>query len=325
MKKVSKKQLKKWEEEAYEYAGLSPKESGLPVTIWIDDFWFFKTFKHKNGKPWIFFQNGYLEDSPVVPMSVSDNPQVPDIKINLFRKDLIAIKLFVRKYKNVLELLCQEQFSLVNIYSMINYSRLDESKKPFLFREFAVLQKQDSGLPLKLWIDNTGTYKKSKHHMRFKVENPKGEEYTHNWLPITLSGIKVKHPENIEISNKDLSDVLTFAEANKDLLSDVSSQKIEFNDFVSRIWKMENGKMVPPPIDTPKVVKDVGYGYFKLQNPYNNKVTYCIKNGTPITNKWFENASDIMKDAIGNLWSNVIYEGNKYYFYPTEDKLIYRK
>ena len=88
---------------------------------------------------------------------------------------------------------------------------------------------------------------------------------------------------------------------------------------------MKDGKMVPPPIDAPKVVKDVGYGYFKLQNPYNNKVTYCFKNEKPITNKWFESASDIMKDAIGNLWSNVVYEGNKYYFYPTEDKLIYRK
>lgn len=326
MAKISEKKLKLWETQSYEYVWLSKEQTGLSVDIWIDDFWFFKTFKHKNGKPWIFFRNGYLEDSPVIPMSVSNNPQVPNIKINLFRKDFIAIKLFVREYEYVLNLLCREKFSLRSLYSMLNYARLDESKKTnLLLTEFAVLQKADSGLPLKLWIDEGGAYKKSGHHMRFKIENPKGESNTSNWLPICLPDIYVKYPDKVKISNKDLSSVLQFAEANKDLLCDVTSQKISFSDFLSKIWTFKNGEMMPPPMDYPQVIRKAGYGYFILQNGYNGKVTYCLEDEKPITNKWFDKADDIVKDVNGNLWSNVVYEGNKYYFYLLEDKLIYRK
>jgi hypothetical protein len=106
--------------------------------------------------------------------------------------------------------------------------------------EMAGLRKPDSGLPVNLWLDETGAYRKGGHWKRIKFQGDYGNEINRNNLfSMTISDDpKIMPPSaesKIKLTAKDIEQIKTFVKNNADSLSKLADQKITFIQFYKQM------------------------------------------------------------------------------------------
>ncbi|PWJ61961.1 hypothetical protein SAMN05720473_11338 [Fibrobacter sp. UWB15] len=103
------------------------------------------------------------------------------------------------------------------------------------------LRTKDTGLPMNIWIDEGGSYKKGKHAPRIKVQtNKKAKVNKDEFLSIDLDG-NVHHEENKkknDLKGAEIEEAKKYVRANKDLLRQIADQKEELSD--DNIKKMKS-------------------------------------------------------------------------------------
>jgi hypothetical protein len=115
-----------------------------------------------------------------------------------------------------------------------------ERKQQDELEEMAGLRKPDSGLPVNLWLDETGAYKQSGHWKRIKFQGDYSNNINRNNLfSMTISNDpKIMPPEaesKIKIPKKDIERIKDFVKNNAELLSKLADQKITFIQFYNQM------------------------------------------------------------------------------------------
>jgi hypothetical protein len=108
--------------------------------------------------------------------------------------------------------------------------------------EMAGLRKSDSGLPVNLWLDDSGAYIRGKHAKRIKFQGDYGNKANAgNMFSMTISKddpqIPVKQLPKLRLSSKDIEAIKAFVKNNADLLDMLADQKISFLQFGQRMRK----------------------------------------------------------------------------------------
>lgn len=92
--------------------------------------------------------------------------------------------------------------------------------------EMSCLRKKRTGLPVNIYVDDSGTWKKMRHANRIKIQCNKGDyPNTRGMIPMSIDDnprILVDNPK-MELSAADINAVKKFVIANKDLLIGLGS------------------------------------------------------------------------------------------------------
>jgi hypothetical protein len=105
-------------------------------------------------------------------------------------------------------------------------------------QEMCILRKRRSGLPVNLYLDDTGSWQTSKHWKRIKFQANKGDRpETRNMIPMSISdNPEVLIPnKKIELSKKELDQVKQFVIDNKEILIQLSDFQIDFVEFTEKM------------------------------------------------------------------------------------------
>lgn len=96
-----------------------------------------------------------------------------------------------------------------------------------------------TGLPMNIWIDETGSYLKGHHSKRIKFQintNPKFQ--TENTCSMTLDGVIPRQQEekmvlskDFNLSSSDVEEVKNFVLNNMYALDKIADQKLDIEDF----------------------------------------------------------------------------------------------
>jgi hypothetical protein len=106
------------------------------------------------------------------------------------------------------------------------------------FLEMSALKKKRSKLPVNLYLDDTGSYKKSGHWKRIKFQGDHGDTTNfQNLITMSISDSPEIFPKNIKIKIpvKEIEQVKQFVIKNAKLLSDLADEKIDIEDFIKNM------------------------------------------------------------------------------------------
>jgi hypothetical protein len=106
--------------------------------------------------------------------------------------------------------------------------------------EMAGLKKPDSGLPVNLWLDDSGAYIRGRHAKRIKFQGDYGNKTNAgNMFSMTISRddpqIPVKQLPKLRLPAKDIDLIKIFVKNNADLLDKLSDEKITFAMFIRQM------------------------------------------------------------------------------------------
>jgi hypothetical protein len=105
--------------------------------------------------------------------------------------------------------------------------------------EMAGFRKEDSGLPVNLWLDDSSRYKRSGHWKRIKFQNDHGNKLiSDNLLTMTISPdpkIPERELPQLKLPAKDINCLKQFVRNNIDLLSKLADQDITFSTFIKQV------------------------------------------------------------------------------------------
>lgn len=96
-----------------------------------------------------------------------------------------------------------------------------------------------TGLPMNIWIDETGSYLKGHHSKRIKFQiNTDPNFQTENTCSMTLDGVIPRQQEgkmvlskDFNLSSSDVEEVKNFVFNNKYALDKIADQKLDIDDF----------------------------------------------------------------------------------------------
>jgi hypothetical protein len=106
------------------------------------------------------------------------------------------------------------------------------------FEEMSALRKRDSGLPVNLYLDDTGTYKRSGHWKRIKFQGDHGDKMNpRSLISMTISNNPEIRPKNVKISlpQDEIDRIKDFVARNEDLLSDLADENISIAEFLKQM------------------------------------------------------------------------------------------
>jgi len=100
--------------------------------------------------------------------------------------------------------------------------------------EMACLRKKRTGLPVNIYVDDSGAWKQSGHANRIKIQCDRGDHpITRDMVPMSIGDepeILVDNPK-MELSQSDINAVKKFVVANQDLLNRLGDD-IDIDDFI---------------------------------------------------------------------------------------------
>jgi hypothetical protein len=105
----------------------------------------------------------------------------------------------------------------------------------------ATLRKNVSGLPVNLYLDDTGSWSRSGHWKRIKFQPNTGDRpVTRDMIPMSIGDnpqILVKNAR-VSLNTKQLEQIKAFVRANKDLLLQLADAEIDIFEFGRRMKKV---------------------------------------------------------------------------------------
>ena len=106
--------------------------------------------------------------------------------------------------------------------------------------EMAGLKKSDSGLPVNLWLDDSGAYIRGRHSKRIKFQGDYGSRTNAgNMFSMTISKDDPQIPEKqrakLKLPAKDIDAIKVFVKNNADLLDKLADEKITFAMFIRQM------------------------------------------------------------------------------------------
>lgn len=297
---------------------ISKKHTGLSVDIMVDND---ATYEYMKHPVWIYFRNSYDNNSNEwIPLVVSKQPYLPypNKRVKISNEDFYKVLEFVYEYRIVLKALANIKISTRDFIHIINRHTENLNEGAILgnshLNEMSVLQTKNSGLPLKLWIDDGGSWIKSKHNERLKVENPYGEKNTRKWMSIILSDgePRIEFPEKLDSQCKrHIKEVLKFVKKYKEMILKITRKEAKLEDLIDKIEDDVSNNN-----DTLQyeIVRDAGFGYTIVKND-EDLYNYVNEDGKLLSDKWFDLAGVFQQRKNNDVSAYVEIDDNGYALY----------
>lgn len=107
--------------------------------------------------------------------------------------------------------------------------------------EMACLRKNKTGLPVNIYVDDSGAWRESGHANRIKFQRDKGDRpITRDMIPMSIEEnprILVQSPD-MELSASDVDAVRQFIRANRILLEKLGNTEIDIEDFIREMVRL---------------------------------------------------------------------------------------
>jgi len=213
-----------------EYVWLHTKNTGLNVDVFADD----GEAYIRNGHPqYLYARNGYNKSvDDFIPFLVSENPRMLDISqtVNLKKSDIEDIKSFIKQNLDVLK---------GNADMKISHTEFYQNLKPItrqhagLLMEMSMLRKNESGLPMDVWLDEGATYQSHAPRLKFKASKEQHNSREYSSIILSPEPELVNLPTRTDLSGKELELLRSFVLLNLDSLIELANGKITHDEFLA--------------------------------------------------------------------------------------------
>lgn len=124
---------------------------------------------------------------------------------------------------------------------MNNIKTFDEYNKPELLMEMATLRKNVTGLPVNIWVDDSGVWKESGHANRIKFQGDTGDRpNTRSMYEMTIDDCKIiGDMSKSKLKRKELDIIEQFIIDNRELLDQLGNLEIDIFDFKEKMKKYQ--------------------------------------------------------------------------------------
>ncbi|MBR6516931.1 MAG: hypothetical protein IKT40_08875 [Bacilli bacterium] len=296
-----------WKENLCFYSLFSENITKLPCEIYLDGN---KNFLNENRKLFLLVNN---KDS-VIPISIENNPKIllKKLKLNISEDTLNQVVEFIKKNK----------YKLIEFAN--NYISYDDINKHFkkisennLLLEYHTIDPSDSGLKLKIWVDENSLFQG--HAPRIKFQYDTSLYKTRQFASMTISDnpeIKNLIPKN-NLTSNDIRNIEKFVIANKENLLNLTFKKISYDVFKERMIKVVDGEIVPPKQEYKIMNDDFIFGT-KIIQRNDGRFNYINSNNQLISKHvWFDEAYEFtpMENEpmgvvkLNNEWFNITIYG----------------
>lgn len=108
-------------DDTMEYYYVSKEKSNLSVDLYIDDC---SSYKRHNHPLWIYFCDGYSHNDELVPISISDSPQImiENYTTNLPPVEISRITQFIKDNQNIIKDIADERINSIEFVNSIKHS-----------------------------------------------------------------------------------------------------------------------------------------------------------------------------------------------------------
>ena len=284
------------------YIRISPVDTGLNVSLWMDEAGIHKYFKHPL---WVFVDAISNKDyaNSYFPMTVEDNPKIvgDTTHIKLSSKEINDVKRYIKVNKTGIIKLASRKIdrslycaTSANMkFINLNENRYDNGID--LIAEMANFFKKETGLRVNMWAEED--VRNKKHGNRLKVQNNYGDSMTPgDSFSIGLHDMKI-YPKDVEIKIDifDVKMVRKFLELNPELATYLKNSKyIETSQIDYHKSRMTRFDHKQNPIIQPKEEK---LSYNNVGRPYSNGLQLVKsnqglfnlenRNGQLVSKGWF--------------------------------------
>ncbi len=302
----------KEEEELVQFLMLSPHETGCGIDIFVDDGGMFLKYDHPM---WLYFRNGRNGDGypfEVLPISVSENPQILSAyyTLHITEDELYYVKEFIKKN---LQFLIEVALGYLKQREFCKKYQMVRTHQEIF--EMSRLMPEDSNLPVQIWIDETGTQYGSPHNgsLRIKFASKKGNVHTRDMIPMTVSktnpeipsSVLRTNPEARKVDIKIINEVKRFIVVNYEPLVQVLTKQIDYkSQFLYRICTSydKDGTPIYPKL---KDYDEMPGSYLggKYQQVRSNLGSYNFirQNGQLMDDYWFDKVEPNMSGEYNVL------------------------
>ena len=316
-----------WDRECEMFTPLYPSDTGLPVTIYLDDGY----AAPGEGHPVVLFvHNSYKPNDysyrHLICMTADDKTEnVFGTKLRITYEDYVEVRLWVMKYKKLIRQLSHREIDVFGFMRLYNEEKkaqktISESAEPLF--EMATIDSSITGLEYNIWIDNGHTWKQSGHAPRIKVQSTNRSKKTTSWNPFILSSLKfLKTKDSEKYSASAVNDIELFVKANLDFIMDVTTNEeksYDVNEITKGLLTLDQIKNnLTTETRNEKVRKLVYTSSIGPNNEYiivhdvNNKKYSLVSSFTDenvLNDQWFDTILPVIKTTNGiktvDVWTN---------------------
>ena len=203
------------DEELLLYYPLMSEATNLPVNIYLPERKDSVSFPNPE---WVYVENAYCGTCDVFPLSVSDKPMlmVEGFSTDISDEAIDEVKNFISaNYKAIHAFHMNEigsytdlEKQLVRSDKMTIYEFKTRYGVGMLNEYYVKLDKEETGLPVDIWVDNGATFMKGGHAPRIKFPgSPAVGSNSMHWSSMTIEdepkifNMPVKKPYKAEVTN----------------------------------------------------------------------------------------------------------------------------
>lgn len=327
------------QEERFFFYPLSTNDTGLMTTLYIDESFAFERFNHP---VWLYINNTYNQsERKFIPMLLDTLRIADNYQLNLFENDYLEIQSFVYQFKKLLILLANEKIkikdfltavqdwkssnSLNQIYENLNFNfgLLDTIDKISngsinnnILLEMATLEPEETGLPMKLWVDTNKEYLRGKHGHCIKFQYAPHIRKTSDYATYTIPDGKILNLPDRYYDSEKLKLLQRFVDANKDNLIKLADNIIDTAIFKEHMIKLdERGYPISGNISEQKyrIIKTFDNNSLSMVIDKNKRYNFLNRYGVLMSDIWFDWADDFRYSGKLDRWVARAGKGDKIY------------
>lgn len=225
-------------DELMEYMWLRPKFTNLNVDIFVDDG---GSYLRHNHELLLLVRNGYDKNvSEFIPFSVSQNPIILDDTIDFLISydDIFAVQDFIFANVELLQALANRQIEQTAFVHSIKIPSYALSENVEFLVEMSTLRKEDTNLPMDIWVDECATFQGHAPRLKFRASREQRTTREYSSMILTNPPTIENLPKNTPLKRKDIEKLEHFVTENLELLLKLANGEIDFaTEFLPKLKK----------------------------------------------------------------------------------------
>jgi hypothetical protein len=300
-------------DELYNFVRRGVEITGLPVGIWVDEYYAYEQYKHPL---WIYVENTKGDYENLIAFTISSNPLVitdSKTKIKISPDGIAKIKDYIVNNLEILKSVGRKE---------IDYDRFLKEEKTVItsknlprkfLNEMGVLNTNISGVGFNIQVMEC---RKVSHGPRIKFQPDPSNQIPDSWPFIQMNG-KIQGEYNKSYVNKYMSKLIEFKNLNEYIIYKLwFDEEYSFDDFKRDMRCFKNGVITNPSNPTQRFF--CGYEKITLKSGY---FQFKDEKGNLLTNEVFKKANNFKPQATG-CFAVVTALNDKKYWLDTNGKLI---
>ena len=215
-------------DELFEYMWLTPSMTGINADLFVDDGGAYKRHSHPLL---LFVKNGHGRAVlDFISITISESPRIISTHTHIDLSDTVLSDVFSFIIANtgILKSFADGEVSHDEFIKDLVVSKSTFSESIERLDEMATLRREDSLLPMDIWLDEGATFQGHAPRIKFKASN---EQHTTR----EFSSMLISNPEQIEnlppktnIDSKDLEKLKKFVTINQSLLLQLANNESDY-------------------------------------------------------------------------------------------------